>query len=232
MSGMTCERLRELGAELALGVLPGRERALAIAHLDHCSDCREHVEGLTLAGDRLLALLPGAEPPVGFETRVMDRLRPARPPPRRRLHPHLPRRVGLAAAGAAMALAAGFGGWAVGTAFDDARAPASQTREDQALLQAALVADGHEVGRVYAHPGAPGFVYMSVDLEGGAGRQVHCRLVRSDGTTVDVGAFPLRVGYGHWGAPAPVDPATVTGAQLVGADGSVLASAHFPPRNS
>ncbi|MFI8497060.1 zf-HC2 domain-containing protein [Streptomyces sp. NPDC085524] len=233
MSEMTCERLRELGAELALGVLPGRERALAIAHLDHCSACREHVEQLTLAGDGLLGLLPGAEPPVGFETRVTNRLYPARPArPARRRYPHLPRRARLAAAAAALALAAGFGGWSVGTAFDDTRAPAPQAREHADLLQAALVADGHEVGRVYAHPGSPGWVYMSVDLEGDAGRPVHCRLVRADGTTVDVGAFPLSAGYGHWGAPAPVDPATLTGAQLLGADGTVLASAHFTPRNA
>ncbi|MFJ8015761.1 hypothetical protein [Streptomyces sp. NPDC096339] len=231
MSGMSCERLRELGAELALGVLPGRERALAIAHLDHCAGCREHVERLTLAGDGLLALLPGAEPPVGFETRVTNRLYPARSAPRRP-YPHLPRRAWLAAAAAALALAAGFGGWAVGTAFDDTRAPASQAREDSGLLQAALVADGQEVGRVYAHPGPPGWVYMSVDLEGPAGRTVHCRLLHSDGTTVDVGSFPLKGGYGYWGAPAPVFPDTVTGAQLLAADGSVLASAHFPARGS
>lgn len=40
-SEISCEKLREIGAELALGVLPGRERAGAVAHLERCADCRE-----------------------------------------------------------------------------------------------------------------------------------------------------------------------------------------------
>ncbi|MFE3414965.1 anti-sigma factor family protein [Streptomyces mirabilis] len=71
---MTCEKLRGIGAELALGILPGRERAAAVAHLDRCADCREYVEQLTLVGDGLIGLLPGCEPPVGFETRVAQAL--------------------------------------------------------------------------------------------------------------------------------------------------------------
>lgn len=71
MSGdANCERLREVGPELALGVLPGRERAEAVAHLDRCADCREYVRQLTGVGDRLVGLLPDREPPPGFETRV------------------------------------------------------------------------------------------------------------------------------------------------------------------
>lgn len=77
---MTCEKLREIGAELALGILPGRERAAAVAHLDRCADCREYVEQLTLVGDGLIGLLPGCEPPVGFETRVAQALTQGTPP--------------------------------------------------------------------------------------------------------------------------------------------------------
>ncbi|MFJ8360331.1 zf-HC2 domain-containing protein [Streptomyces sp. NPDC093984] len=73
-SDVTCEQLREIGPELALGVLPGRERAGAVAHLDQCADCREYVAQLTLVGDRLIGLLPCGEPPVGFETRVAQAL--------------------------------------------------------------------------------------------------------------------------------------------------------------
>ncbi|GAB1332230.1 hypothetical protein [Streptomyces sennicomposti] len=69
-SEVTCEKLREIGAELALGVLPGRARAAAVAHLEQCADCREQVRQLTWIGDRLIGLLPAGEPPVGFETRV------------------------------------------------------------------------------------------------------------------------------------------------------------------
>ncbi|MGR6971809.1 hypothetical protein ACU639_19860 [Streptomyces cynarae] len=73
-SDVTCEKLREIGPELALGVLPGRERAGAVAHLERCADCREYVAQLTLVGDRLIGLLPCGEPPVGFETRVAQAL--------------------------------------------------------------------------------------------------------------------------------------------------------------
>ncbi|MER7378014.1 anti-sigma factor family protein [Streptomyces lanatus] len=218
---MECERLRELDAELALGVLPARERAEAVAHLDRCPDCREHVERLTAVGDGLLALLPGAEPPVGFESRVVRALDPVPTPKRRR---HRPR---LAAAAVAAALACGFGGWAIGTVVEAAPPPVTQ-RTDAGLREAALVSDGHEVGRIYTHAGDEGWVYMSVDLGGNGRGPVRCLLVHVDGSTVPVGSFPLKDGHGYWGAPATTDPATLTGARLTAPDGTLLATASFP----
>ncbi|WP_037683926.1 hypothetical protein [Streptomyces griseus] len=217
---MECERLRELDAELALGVLPARERAEAVAHLDRCPECREHVERLTTVGDGLLALLPGAEPPVGFESRVVRALgaTPAAKPRRHRLR--------LAAASVAAAVACGFGGWAVGTAVEGAPAAVAQ-RTDGGLREAALVSDGHEVGRIFAHTGAEGWVYMSVDLDAAGRGPVRCLLVHADGSTVAVGSFPLKDGYGSWGGAVDADPSAVTGARLTAPDGSVLATAHF-----
>ncbi|MFI1809495.1 zf-HC2 domain-containing protein [Streptomyces sp. NPDC020422] len=216
---MECARLRELAAELALGVLPARERAEAVAHLDRCPDCREHVERLTAVGDGLLGLLPEAEPPVGFESRVVAALAPA---PARRPRG---RRLRLAGAAVAAALAFGFGGWAVGTVVEGA--PAVSTHP--ALVEAALVSGGHEVGQVFAHPGEPGWVYMSVDLEGAGadGGRVRCVLDRSDGGSVALGSFALEDGYGYWGAPADLGPAAPAAVRLLGADGTVLATAHF-----
>jgi hypothetical protein len=74
MSEYDCARLRELAPELALGVLTGEDRAEARNHLANCPDCREFVLELTSVGDSLLALVPGAEPPVGFEDRLLSRL--------------------------------------------------------------------------------------------------------------------------------------------------------------
>jgi anti-sigma-K factor RskA len=76
---MSCDEFAEVAAEFALGVLTGRERAAALAHLNGCESCREQVRELTMAGDELLALLPPAEPPAGFESRVLDRLGLAAP---------------------------------------------------------------------------------------------------------------------------------------------------------
>src|SRR6185437_2990435 len=74
MHEMSCAMLADAAAELALGVLTGRERADAIEHLDLCETCREDVRKLMATGDELLGLLPLAEPRAGFETRVLDRL--------------------------------------------------------------------------------------------------------------------------------------------------------------
>lgn len=241
---MTCEQLREIGAELSLGVLPGRERAEAVAHLDRCADCREYVEQLTLVGDGLLGLLPDSEPPVGFESRVARRLgqvaaahdRPARVRARGFSGTRLLGRVRgrVVAVAAAFALAFGFGGWAVGTVVErQAAAPARQAEAAAGMLHADLTAasqDGQPVGEIYVHHGPPGWVYMSVDL-GDAGSRYSgkavCLLERKDGTTVRVGSFTLNGGYGYWGAPAPVDLSTLSGARLTSADGTVLATASF-----
>src|SRR3984957_5326550 len=73
-NGVTCGELADVAAELALGGLTGRERAVAIAHLGTCEVCREDVRQLMATGEQLRELLPPAEPPVGFETRVLERL--------------------------------------------------------------------------------------------------------------------------------------------------------------
>jgi hypothetical protein len=87
-SAMTCQEFAGIAAELALGVLTGRERAEAVAHLDRCDACWETIRQLTMTGEELLGLLlPEAEPPAGFETRVLARIgitvpgsAPAHPP--------------------------------------------------------------------------------------------------------------------------------------------------------
>ncbi|MFJ9026318.1 hypothetical protein ACIRPU_41105 [Streptomyces sp. NPDC102259] len=255
MTDRDCEWLRAVADELALGILPGQERAEAIAHLDRCPTCREHVEQLTLVGDGLLSLLPGSEPPAGFETRVTDGLglnRPARRP--------RPRAGVAIAAAAAIALGFGFGGWAVGTAIEGASAPSSRSSQpsgsEHDLLTASLLAPDHRpVGRIFAYTASPGWVYMSVHL-GRAGSasdsqagdeseaagsrdgypeagKVSCRLERTDGTSVHIGEFSLDdAGRGYWGAPTRVDPDTVSGVRLLAGDGSVLATAHFDARQN
>ena len=78
---MGCAEFADAAAELALGVLTGRERAQALAHLDQCEACRENVRQLTVTGEELVGLLPAIEPPAGFETRVMERLGLGTPAP-------------------------------------------------------------------------------------------------------------------------------------------------------
>src|SRR5580658_841235 len=61
-------------AELALGVLPGDERAVVLAHLESCERCQAESERLTLTADTLLQLAPEVEAPLGFEVRLFERL--------------------------------------------------------------------------------------------------------------------------------------------------------------
>jgi hypothetical protein len=222
MNEMGCGDLAEVAAELALGVLTGRERAQAIAHLDRCDACREHVRQLTLTGEDLLGLLPGIEPPAGFETRVMSRVGLAG---QRRRRPWT-RWMLAAAAGIVIAAACGLGGWGLrGTAPVPPSTGSSTT--GSTLHSAALItASHHKVGKIFLYGGSPRWLYMTVDTGLGNGTVI-CQLEGRDGRIITVGSFRLNGGYGYWGSPEPAKAATVTGARLTAADGKVLATASF-----
>jgi hypothetical protein len=229
LNSMSCAEFHDSAAELALGVLTGRERAEALAHLDHCEACREHVRQLATIGEEVLGLLPFAEPPAGFETRVMDRLGLAAPAPQplrhrsRRSawgHGFSPRRALAAAAVVVALLGAALGGWGLHAST----APAASS----ALTSATMVAaDDHgNVGEVYVYSGDQHWMYMSVDLESG-NDTVICQLVAANGHITTVGSFRLADGYGSWGSPAWTDNGPPVGARLVTANGTVLATATF-----
>jgi anti-sigma-K factor RskA len=80
---MTCEEIRELAADVALGISDGEQRAEVLRHIATCSECRRLVEELTEVGDELLLMAPVQEPPAGFESRVVERLGAREPRPRR-----------------------------------------------------------------------------------------------------------------------------------------------------
>jgi hypothetical protein len=229
LNSMSCAEFYDSAAELALGVLTGRERAEALAHLDHCEACREHVRQLTMTGEQMLGLLPTAEPPAGFETRVMDRLGLTVPAPqplrhRRRRptwgHGFSPRRVLAAAAVVVGLLGAAVGGWGLHALT----APTASATLTSATLVAAR--DHDQVGQVFVFNGQPRWMYMSVDLEAGDDTVI-CQLVGADGHITTVGSFRLADGYGSWGSPAWTGDGAPVGARLVTANGTVLASGTF-----
>lgn len=210
---MTCVQFRELAPELALEVLSGAERAAAITHLERCAACRDHLLPLAAIGDGLLSLAPGHEPPSGFETRVLGRLRPGRNGLRRR-------RLLVAAA---VVIAAGSG--VAGTAVDAA------THQDVSATAAPLrtgtfTIHGQDAGQIFLYTGSPAWVYMAVDTQHPTDT-ITCQVRRTNGSLVTIGEFPVWQGHGYWGAPLLLDPASVAEARLVASDGTLLAASRL-----
>ena len=245
LNEMGCAEFADAAAELALGVLTGRERARALAHLDWCDACRENVRQLTVTGEELVGLLPAIEPPAGFETRVMERLGLATPAPApaRQLSPARrfgrnlagwvagawmgsagagrPRRLLAAAAVAVAVIAAGLGGWGLHAATSSP------------LSSAALLTARHQTaGTIYFYDAGSRWLYMSVDIGPGSGAAgngtVICQVEGPDGHVTTIGSFRLTGGYGYWGSPDPATNGPLAGARLVTTTGAVLATATFP----
>jgi hypothetical protein len=244
LNEMGCREFSDAAAELALGVLTGRERAQALAHLDHCASCREEVRQLTATSEGLLGLLPSVEPPAGFEARVMDRLGLAAPAPSpasqaswiSRMSPLGRKPARRAAAGQARpagrtrralalaavtlaVVAAGLGGWGL--------RPGTPAPAGAPLSSATLLSASHQAaGKVFLYRGSSRWLYMSVNMPAGNGTVI-CQVESRDGHVTTVGSFQLTDGRGYWGSPVPATQGSLTGARLVGPGGTVLASASF-----
>ena len=123
-----CHEIRELAAELALGIADGRDRARVLEHLADCADCRREVESFSAVADELLALAPAQEPPLGFELRVLRALEPPR-----RKRGRTARRLALVAA--ALLVAVGVTAGAMLLGFRDERRLAAHYRATLAQAQ-------------------------------------------------------------------------------------------------
>jgi hypothetical protein len=237
---MSCAEATDAAAELALGALAGRERARALAHLDRCGNCQETVCRLAVISDAMLRLLANSEPPPGFETRVLARTgmtsagsatRASGARARRgqvtgcagegRVVPRRVRDLRKVIAVVACSLAvfaAALGGWGL-------RRPAQ--RPEPLLLSASLVSpSGHAVGQVFAYAGGSGWMYVWVDTGSGDG-SVTCQLTSKGGGVTTIGKFWLADGHGDWGGPSGVAISAGSGARLVTAWGTVVATAVF-----
>ncbi len=70
----SCDTVREMAPDLALGLPTGEDRAAALAHLERCEGCRAEVASLAVTADEVLLAAPEVEPPPGFGDRVLARL--------------------------------------------------------------------------------------------------------------------------------------------------------------
>jgi anti-sigma-K factor RskA len=257
LNEMGCAEFDDAAAELALGVLTGRERARALAHLDWCDACRENVRQLTVTGEELVGLLPAIEPPAGFETRVMERLglgapapAPA-PAPARQLSPA--RRFGRNLAGwvaggwmgsgwmgragigrprRLLAAAAAAAVIVAGLGGWGLRAATSSPPASPLSSAALLTARHQTAGKIYVYDSGSRWLYMSVNIGPGSGAAgngtVLCQVEGPGGHITTIGSFQLTDGYGYWGSPDPAANGPLTGARIVTTTGAILATATFP----
>jgi hypothetical protein len=226
--GHPCHEYSDDLAELALGILTGRERVATLAHVDSCARCADELEQLARVADDVVLVAPQVEPPVGFETRLFNRMGVAEPakvvPLRRRLA--RPPRWAMAAAAAVVALAVGLGvGWSTGSnPPSPTQAGAGAHPAGTPVAEAALVEGGQSVGRVSAYGGSTPWLFMTL-ADSSAHGKVTCMVVTTDGVVRKVGTFTAKAGYGAWGAPLPVPPKDVKKAEVVSAGGTVIATA-------
>ena len=228
---MRCEHVRDLAAEIALGIAAGEERAEALRHLSTCGECRRSVEEFSQIADELLMLAPVQEPPAGFESRVVEGLG-LRRPPRRRLPRWLtPRWVGprLAPALAAAAVTAA----TLIAVYHDDRETAERYRETLAqaggqYFQAEPMADetGTRGGVAFGYEGSPSWVLLTVDP---AHRAAVTRgeLTTKDGRTIALPSLELDRN-GSWGGAIPVSLYKVASIRLLGDSPGEILQASFP----
>jgi hypothetical protein len=191
-----CAESESWGAELALGLLAGSERAAGLSHLASCPSCREQVDELARVADRLLLLAPEAEPPTGFESRVLGAVAGTLgggPDASSRRAPRAGgrRRVALVAASAALVVTAAVGGGLVAAGLG------SDTGSGPTALRTGLAvsASGRTSCRVVVAGGRPASVLVSLDGYPGADTDVTVEVETVEGTTLALG--PLHVAGGH-----------------------------------
>ena len=208
-------------AELALGVLTGRERAQALSHVESCPRCAEELEQLSRVADTVVQVAPEAEPPMGFEVRLFERMGVADERPARR-------RVPGSRAGCPSAWRPPRprwpSAWGLGLAVLDGADRHRRRPRARTVTSAKLVENGETVGHVVTFGGDKPWMSMmladssargKVELRGGDRR-------RRDPPG---GTFDARKGYGAWIAPLHVDPAAVRTAEVVSPSGTVIATA-------
>ncbi len=208
--------------ELALGVLTGRERAQALSHVESCPRCAEELEQLSRAADAVLQVAPEAEPPLGFETRLFERMGVSDVRPSRGGR-HLARRFWMPASVAAAVVALAVG---LGLALSSPAPTTSSALGEyhNGRIAGNLTEDGHTVGRVVVFDSARPWMQMMLHDSSARGR-VTCVVVTDDGVHHQLGTFVASEGYGAWAAPLHVNPDDVRSAEVVSTSGTVIATA-------
>lgn len=216
---MTCAELQDLAAELALGTVSGAERADALDHLAGCAPCRGLVDQLSGAADRMLLLAPVAEPPPGFESKVLARMGVAQAPakPRRRLL------VGVAA----LALVGALSVAGVATLGED-RSGRGRAGDG---LRTALVSDdeGRWSCRAVVYGDNPTWLVVSLDRTDGLDAAFSVEAVHAGSSRPEpVGSLSLRGGHGTLAGTLAVAAEDLRSVRVRDGNGTVRYEVTFP----
>ena len=219
-----CGEIRELLPELALGIAEGEDRARALDHLTDCAACRRRLSELSETADGLSLLAPDEEPPGGFEARLLARLEPRRPPPRRRAL-----RLVAPAATAAVAVVL-----TLVLAYRDQRQVADRYSETLSEVEGKYLAGerltapgGRYVGKVYGYEGEPSWVLVTTDEGELPDGRYQLEVVRADGGRIDLGVFSVGGGSGSKGRAIPLHFHQVAQVRLLGPDRGAIYEASF-----
>jgi hypothetical protein len=209
--------------ELALGILGGTDRAEVLAHLDRCATCREFSTAWAATVDVLPALLGEAEPPAGFETRTLERLRIDRARvPRRSIMRRLLVAAAIAAAVMITTLAV--------VRIVDARSSESSDAPTEIASAHMVGQSGHRAGDAFMTLGGEQYVFLDVDYGAKTGTYRIEAVDTSDRVT-SLGNLTITDGQGAWAGEMPKSGTSASPAMLrvVGANGEVFCWARFGP---
>lgn len=173
--------------------------------------------------DGLIGLAPPAEPPPGFDDRVVRTITA-----RRSVRGGGPvhRRVLQAAAAVAVVGMVGGGAWFAGSQSGAQPSRPGLPAGGGRALTAALMVGRRAVGRVVVTTGAEPWISMAVQGLS-TGGMVRCQVGEAGGKIVTVGSFRITGGYGYWAAPLP-NRSQVRSVRLAKGGGTIVAFADVP----
>jgi hypothetical protein len=217
-----CEKFDQNLAELALGILSGRERMTTLTHVECCAHCADELEHLARASDAALHMAPEIEPPLGFEVRLFRRMGHGEVVSRR----HAPHRWLITCAAAVVALSAGL---SIGLSTDSSSPNAKVARQahptqSKPELTARLMRNSGVVGVISLYGGSTPVLTMELSKSSVHGT-VTCEIVTNNGVIHKLGTFRVTDGYGAWATPIGSSPSDVRVAHLVSPDGATIATA-------
>jgi anti-sigma factor RsiW len=201
--------------EYVLGTLDGRQRALFVDHLATCTECATEITALADSVDALTLGAPDAEPPVGFESRVLTEISAATPLRRVRSRTLL---FSLAAAVIVVVASTSLlAAW-----------PRSSRTYSTTVVERPLWFRHHQIGTVYAQLG-PSRWMVIVSSQHTAVRRVDCVVVTDTNRTLNLGSFAYGTGSSSWPAELPVAARHVRQIRLVSFTGAVIATSGVSP---